>query len=206
MIDKEIEYKQICSDILGCSKCDLGCDKLDGFNPRVAGCGNINSKIIFMAEAPGFNETQFGKPLIPPGTSGKKYEEVLRELGLTREQVYTTNSTHCRPPQNRDPLPWESLKCLEYIKREICLINPEIIVTFGRFAALTFLDSFKMTKDHGKLQVSTKFKETSVFPLFHPAYIMAYAPHEKREQFKQDIKALKNILIERKIIPMVEAK
>ncbi|MFA5024101.1 MAG: uracil-DNA glycosylase [Patescibacteria group bacterium] len=198
-MDKNIEYESICKEIMGCSKCDLGCDMLDGFNPRVPGKGNLDSKIIFMAEGPGKTETEKCCPLVPPGLSGKKYEEVLKYLGLTRDKVYTTNSIHCRPPSNRDPLPWESLKCFDYVKRELALVNPEIIVTFGRFSANTFLKDFKITRDHGKIRQSENFN-IKIFPLFHPAYVAAYAPKIKREEFKQDVVNLKQILKESNIL------
>lgn len=187
------KYEAICKEILGCSKCDLGCDLLDGQNPHVTGQGKLDSKIMFMAEAPGLQETIYNQPLTKTGKSGEMYEKVLNFLGLIRDDVYTGNTIHCRPPKNRDPMPYEILKCSEFVKQEIELVNPKIIITFGRFAACKFLKDFKMTRDHGKLNYCEEFK-VSVYPLYHPAYIACYAPKTKRDEFKLDVKNLKDIL------------
>jgi len=156
------------------------------------GQGNLESKIIFMAEAPGLQETIYNQPLTLTGTSGKMYEKVLKFLGLTRDDVYTTNTVLCRPQKNRDPEPWEVRKCNVYLKQQLELIDPKIIITFGRFAAQTLLGSFKITKEHGQLRESKQFG-FKVFPLYHPAYVKAYAQN-KMEEFKEDIKKLKIIL------------
>ena len=183
-----------------CTKCDLGCEKLlDGYDPHVVGQGNVDSDIVFMAEAPGLQETKYQTPLTPPGTPGKMYEKVLKALGLTREQVYTTNTVLCRPPKNRDPELWEVHKCKQHLTKQLELVQPKIIVTFGRFAAQVLLGSFKITKEHGELRKSEQF-DVMVYPLYHPAYIAAYAPQEKKEEFKQDVKSLKKILKETGIV------
>lgn len=192
-MSKNKDYEILCKEIMGCSKCDLGCEKLDGHNAHVAGQGNLNAKIMFVAEAPGLQETIFHRPLTPPGTSGKVYEKILSALDLTREEVYTTNTVLCRPPKNRDPEIWEMHKCKSYLKRQIDIVQPKLIVTFGRFAAQAFINDFKITRDHGKLKKSEVFN-INVFPVYHPAYVAAYAPEEKRQEFKKDIQTLKNIL------------
>src|SRR5271157_3399216 len=107
MTEKLQIYESLSAEVKKCTKCDLGCELLDGHNPHVMGQGNVNAKIMFVAEAPGLQETIYGRPLTPPGTSGKIYEKVLFALGLKREDVYTTNTVLCRPPSNRDPEPWE---------------------------------------------------------------------------------------------------
>jgi uracil-DNA glycosylase family 4 len=192
-------YESLVSEIKTCFRCDLGCDNLDGHNPHVAGQGSVKSKIIFMAEAPGLQETIHGRPLTPPGTSGKIYEKTLDFLGLSRDQVFTTNTVLCRPPKNRDPEIWEVHKCKRYFEKTLEIVRPEIIVSFGRFAAAALLGKIKITQDHGKLVRSEKFN-VDVYPLFHPAYIGAYAPAAKRVEFKEDIKRLKEILVEKGVI------
>lgn len=187
-------YQEMVKEIETCTKCDLGCNNpLDGQDPHVVGQGNLDSKIIFMAEAPGLQETVYRRPLTSPGKSGIIYEKILGYLDLKREEVYTTNTVLCRPPNNSDPLPYQVFKCSFYLDRQIQLINPKLIVTFGRFAANSFLNNFKITRDHGKLFKSEKYK-IDIYPLYHPAYIGAYAPADKRLEFKQDIKNLKRII------------
>ncbi len=194
-MEKITIYNDLCKEVMKCSKCDLGCEKLDGHDPHVMGQGNLNAKVMFIAEAPGLQETIHQRPLTPPGTSGKLYEKILASLGLTREDVYTTNTTLCRPPGNRDPESWESHKCSNYLKKQIELVQPKLIITFGRFAAQYFLNDFKITRDHGKLQKSATFG-VNIFPVFHPAYVSCYSPQSKKDEFKQDIKKLKKILEE----------
>jgi len=198
-MDKIEIYNGICQDIMACSKCGLGCNLLDGHNPRVAGQGNLGAKVMFMAKGPGLQETIFHQPLTKAGKSGEMYEKVLDFLQLARDNVYTTNTVHCRPPKNRDPMPYEVLTCGQYVKREIELIKPNIIITFGRFAACKFLLDFKMTKDHGKLCYSDEVK-INIYPLYHPAYVQCYASKDKRMEFKTDIKNLKDILTKEGIL------
>ena len=192
---KQEKYNTVLKEVFSCSRCDLGCEKLlDGHNPHVMGQGNLNSKIVFIAEAPGYNETVHKQPLTPPGTSGKIYEKLLEELGMNRNDVYTTNVVLCRPPKNRDPEPWEIHKCKRFLETQLRIINPKIVVTFGRFAAQYMLGGFgKITEEHGKIKYSKVF-DVDVFPLYHPAYIGAYAPKEKRQEFRDDIKLLKKIV------------
>lgn len=187
-------YSDLAQEVSKCARCDLGCEKNEGYDPHVMGQGNPEADVIFMAEAPGLQETIHNQPLTSAGTSGKMYEKVLKALGLTRDEVYTTNTVLCRPPKNRDPEPWEVHKCREFLKRQIELVNPKIVVTFGRFAAQTLLGPFKITKEHGQLRESEQFG-VKVFPLYHPAYVKAYA-QGKMEEFKTDVKKLKTILNE----------
>jgi len=187
-------YQEISDEVLSCKKCDLGCNMLlDGHDPHVMGQGNLDAKVMFIAEAPGFQETVHRKPLTSPGKSGIIYEKVLASLDLSRNDVYTTNTVLCRPPDNADPLPYQVFHCSSYLERQIQLIAPKLIVTFGRFAALSFLTNFKITVDHGKIRKSEKYG-VDIFPLYHPAYIGAYAPADKRLEFKQDVKNLKTII------------
>ena len=189
-VDKLKIYDEFKNEVTSCSKCDLGIDSLEGFDPHVVGQGSLDANLMFVAEAPGKQETIHGVPLTPPGVSGKVYENILKFIGLTRSEVYTTNVALCRPPGNRDPEPYEVLKCKPYLERQIKLVNPKLIVTFGRFAAQAFLNKIKITKDHGKIMRSEKYN-VDVFPVYHPAYYKAYASAEKRKEFKEDINKLK---------------
>jgi len=176
-----------------CARCDLGCEKLvDGHDPHVMGYGNPRAEIMFIAEAPGLQECIYKRPLTPPGTSGKIYEKILKDLDLTREDVWTTNTVLCRPPKNRNPEPWEVHKCKTYLKQQLDIVEPKIVITFGRFAAQILIGSFKITKEHGQLRRSESFG-VNVFPVYHPAYV-ARGYGNTSEEFKKDIKKLKRIL------------
>ena len=195
-VDKLKIYDEFKNNVKSCSKCDLGgAGLLDGFDPHVVGQGSLDADLMFIAEAPGKQETIHGVPLTPPGVSGKVYENILKFIGLTRDEVYTTNVVLCRPPGNRDPELYEVKKCRPYFESQIQLVNPKLIVTFGRFAAQAFLNNVKITKDHGKIIRSKKY-DVNVFPIYHPAYYKAYASAKKRKEFKEDINKLK-ILVEK---------
>ena len=186
-------WETLKNEVLTCSKCDL-CNNgelLDGFNPHVMGEGNLDAELVFVAESPGFNETKNKQPLTVDGVSGKVFEKLLDFLKLTRTDVYVTNSILCRPEDNKDPEPFEIAKCHSYLDKQIEIIKPKLVVTFGRFAAQAFLGNFKITRDHGKI---AKSDGLSIFPLYHPAYVKAYARQEHKEQFRKDVKKLKAII------------
>lgn len=197
-MDKDSEYKLIKHAVMQCKDCDLGECIQENNDPHVMGVGNLNAKIMFVAEAPGLQETIYKCPLTSPGTSGKIYERVLKELGLKRENVFTSNTVLCRPPNNRDPEPFEIVRCSKYLDAQIKIVNPNIIVTFGAHAGRAILgeDLGTITKSHGRIMKSKKYN-VDIFPLYHPAYIGAYASISKRQEFKQDIKFLKKLLTER---------
>jgi DNA polymerase len=188
-------YEELKQEALNCKNCDLGCQPLEGQDPHVVGGGNVNSKIMFVAEAPGKQETIHKECLTETGTSGKVYKRVLDYLGYTRDQVYTTNVLVCRPENNADPEPYQVMKCKPFFVRQLELVKPELVITFGRFAAQNFINDFKITRDRGKIQHSETYG-VSVFPLYHPSYISSYAPKAKREEFNQDVKKLKEIITE----------
>lgn len=127
---------------------------------------------MFVGEAPGKNEDIQGVPFV--GAAGKFLSEMLASVGLTRGHIYITNIVKYRPPNNRDPLPEEKLAFLPYLKKQIAIIAPKIIVTLGRHSGLAFLPELYISGDHGKpkrIKVLLGNKETSlvILPLYHPA-------------------------------------
>ena len=186
-------YNNIRDEVLSCQKCDLGCEELDGHDPHVMGEGNLDANIMFIAEAPGLQETIHKRPLTRPGSSGVVYENVLKYIDLTRDEVYTTNTVLCRPEKNRDPLPYEAKICEDFFIRQVKLVEPKLVVTFGRFAAQTMLGYIKITKEHGEIKYSDKFN-VDVFPMYHPAYFKAYASAERRKEFKADVRKLRTLI------------
>lgn len=191
-------YEELKTEILGCSKCDL-CEegKIGDLKPQVVGQGNLDAKVMFIAQNPGAEEVKHSQPLTTTGKSGALYEKVLSYLGFTRSQVYTTNVVACHSPKNREPEAYEVVKCKPFLDRQIELVKPELIVTFGRQAAQHFLNDFKISRDHGTIKVSEAYG-VKIFTLFHPAYVSCYAPQAVREQFKVDLANLKGIVKELK--------
>ena len=186
-------YEELKDEVINCTKCDLGCDRPDDLDPHVMGQGNLDAKVMFIAEAPGKEETVNQQPLTGTGTAGKKFESMLKHLELSRDDVYVTNTILCRPEGNADPMPYQVLACEDYFRRQLDLVKPKIVVTFGRFAAQSMLGYVKITKDRGKIAHSEKFG-VDVFPLYHPAFVSAYASADRRKEFKYDVKRLKGIL------------
>jgi DNA polymerase len=114
----------------------------------VFGDGNRDADIMFIGEGPGEQEDLQGIPFVGP--AGKLLDDMLAMIDLDRSKVYIANIVKCRPPGNRDPKPEEEIACNHWLKRQIELVDPKIIVCLGRIAARIFIDpNFRITKDHG---------------------------------------------------------
>lgn len=193
-------YEQIKTDAFKCKSCGL-CELgvVEGKQACVMGEGNLNSKILFIAQNPGNQEVLASQPLTHAGKSGKIYENVLKSLGLTRQDVYTCNVVLCHSPGNRALEPYEILKCRPFLERQFKLVNPQLVVSFGAPAAQALLYNFKITQDHGKIKYSDQFG-VGVFPLYHPAYVGCYAKQSARDEFKQDLVVLKRLVQDKNLI------
>jgi uracil-DNA glycosylase family 4 len=130
----------------------------------VFGDGNPSAEIVFIGEAPGKNEDLQGKPFV--GSAGKFLNEMLEMIELSRDDVYITNIVKYRPPGNRDPFPDEKLAFLPYLKSQLEVINPLIIITLGRHSLNCFLPDLQIGSCHGQPK---KYKGQVYLPLFHPA-------------------------------------
>lgn len=137
---------------------------LKGQANLVFGEGNIDCSVMFIGEAPGFNEDIQKRPFV--GRAGKVLDEMITGIGWKRSDVYITNIVKRRPPENRDPLPEEIEAYKPYLARQIEIINPKIIATLGRFSMNYFLPLTKISKDHGKV---SQAEGRIIFPLYHPA-------------------------------------
>lgn len=140
----------------------------------VFGDGNPDSDIVFIGEAPGKNEDLKGLPFV--GAAGKFLDEMLSQIGLKRSDVYITNIVKYRPPNNRDPLPEEKQAFVSYLKRQLEIIKPKIVVTLGRHSMNCFLPDMSISQIHGQPKritlAGSKLKEgfkVVIMPLFHPA-------------------------------------
>jgi DNA polymerase len=139
-----------------------------GATQLVFGDGNPHSEIVFIGEAPGKNEDLQGKPFV--GAAGKFLEDMLKEIGMKRTDVYITNIVKYRPPNNRDPLPQEKRAFWPYLVSEINALQPKIIVTLGRHSMEYFLPNCRISQEHGKpKRVTLNGNKVVILPLFHPA-------------------------------------
>lgn len=139
----------------------------------VFGHGNPDADIVFVGEAPGKNEDIQGKPFV--GAAGKFLDEMLQSVGLAREDIYITNIVKYRPPNNRDPLPEEKNEFLPYLKTQLEVIQPKVIVTLGRHSTNCFLPDLQISKIHGQpKKARVRFANGGeavwvILPLYHPA-------------------------------------
>ncbi len=129
----------------------------------VFGEGSPDCKVLFIGEAPGFNEDRLKRPFV--GRAGKLLDSLIENVGWKRADVYITNIVKRRPPDNRDPLPEEIEAYKPYLTRQIEIINPKIIATLGRFSMNYFLPLAKITRDQGKI---FNVNNRTIYPLFHP--------------------------------------
>jgi len=159
MDTKEV-LEQVARDVAGCSLCDLH----QGRTRTVPGEGAPDATIMFIGEAPGFNEDKQGRPYV--GQSGHFLDELLASIGLERSTVFITNVVKSRPPNNRDPLPAEIAACAPFLQRQIDAINPKMIVTLGRFSMAKFFPGESISRIHGQ----ARRKDGRIYvPMYHPA-------------------------------------
>ena len=182
-----MDLEAIRKRVIECTKCDLCKTRTHS----VPGKGNFNSDVIFVGEAPGKNEDLKGEPFV--GVAGKKLLLALENAGVTRDEVYITNTVKCRPPKNRIPSVLEKETCQEYIQKEIEIIRPKIICVLGNTAFGSILGGNEITKFRGK--VGRKDGQL-YFITIHPA---ATIYNQKLiEVLKEDIKKLFEIIRELK--------
>lgn len=157
----------------------------------VPGDGNPDSQILYIGEAPGFFESQQGKPFV--GRSGQLFVSTSQALGYPREKVYITNIVKIRPPENRDPLPAEIAAYKPYLDQEIEIIQPKLIVTLGRFSMQKFLPLVKISQVHGRLhRAKWGQKVLYILPMYHPA--AALRNPQTKEAFVSDFQKIPKIL------------
>jgi len=172
--------------VSGCTRCALH----EGRTQTVFGIGNPAADLMIIGEAPGAEEDRRGEPFV--GRAGKLLDEMLRSLGLARDDVFIANILKCRPPGNRDPRPGESAECRPYLRRQIALVRPRVILAVGRIAAQDLLES---DEPIGRLRTRAhRFPEADipVVVTYHPAYLLR-SPTQKRKAW-QDLCRARQLL------------
>lgn len=174
MSKKEDQLEAIKADILKQNICP---ELAAGATQLVFGDGNASADLVFVGEAPGKNEDEQGLPFV--GAAGKFLNEMLAMIGLKREDVYITNIVKYRPPENRDPLPDEKAAFLPFLRAQLEVIKPKLIITLGRHSMECFLPGLQISKVHGqpkRIRVKSgewrgqrKTTVWVILPLFHPA-------------------------------------
>ncbi len=176
-----ITWEELEKSCKGCTKCELHRTRTN----VVFGAGDRNAKIMFIGEAPGENEDLSGTPFV--GRAGKLFDRYLDAVGIDRDSVYIANMLKCRPPKNRDPLPSEQDMCIDYLREQVRLIHPKMIVCLGRISAMRLIKpDFKITKEHG---VWFERNGYEICAVFHPSLLLR--DPRKREDMLTDMKAIK---------------
>lgn len=159
------KLKELAEEIVGSGVCG---DLAAHATQLVMGDGDPDADIVFIGEAPGKKEDEQGVPFV--GAAGKFLDEMLRQAGLNRQDVYITNIVKYRPPNNRDPLPEEKREFWPYLMRQIDIINPKVVITLGRHSGAAFMPDLVISRDHGHARKVKYHKhEFLVIPLYHPA-------------------------------------
>ncbi|RLB28056.1 MAG: uracil-DNA glycosylase [Deltaproteobacteria bacterium] len=167
-----------------CDQCKLSKERKN----IVFGEGPPNARLVFVGEAPGVDEDLTGKPFV--GQAGKLLSDIIKAMGLTRDEVYICNIVKCHPPHNRDPEQDEIKMCLPFLEAQISLIKPEIICAIGRISAQSLVrEDFKITRDRGQWQ---SFKGIPLMPTYHPAYLLRY-PQAKRSVWEDMQEIMKKL-------------
>jgi len=153
----------------------------------VPGEGLETAEIMFVGEGPGFHEDQQARPFVGP--AGKFLDELLASIGYNRNDVYITNVVKCRPPENRDPLPYEIEACRGYLQEQIARIKPRVIVTLGRYSLAWFFPRDTISKVHGLIR---ERDGTFFVHMYHPAAALHAAGLRKtiQDEFQRIPQAL----------------
>ena len=182
MFDNFEELRENC---LNCRRCGL-CETRTNV---VVGVGNPRSKVMFIGEGPGENEDLQGEPFV--GRGGQLLDKMLAAVDLDRKtNVYIANIVKCRPPKNRDPLPEEQEACITWLRNQVALIRPKIIVCLGRIAAMRIIKSdMKITREHGQF---FEKNGTLMMATLHPAALLRN-PNQKPAAFEDFLKLREKI-------------
>jgi uracil-DNA glycosylase family 4 len=159
-VESEHTLLEIAQEISQCQKCGLAGTRKNS----VPGEGPFNAEIMLIGEGPGFHENEQGRPFV--GQAGKFLNELLKNGGLNREDVFITNVVKCRPPDNRDPQDVELVACAGYLERQIEIINPLIILTLGRFSMARYFQTAKISAIHGH---ASWIDGRLIVAMYHPA-------------------------------------
>ncbi len=173
-------WKELRAECLSCQKCGLAKTR----KHVVFGDGSETAEVLFIGEGPGANEDEQGLPFV--GKAGALLDDMLKMIGLARSDVFITNSVKCRPPENRDPLNVEKDACMDYLRRQLALLKPKIIVCLGRVAAGEIIKpDFKITREHG---VWFQKDGIEMMAIYHPAALLR--DESRRPETFVDLKTL----------------
>ncbi len=180
----------IAAEVRVCTRCRLAA----GRTRAVPGEGHPDTEVVFVGEGPGFNEDQQARPFVGP--AGALLNDLLGSIGWKREEVFITNVVKCRPPGNRDPEADEIAACNPFLRRQLEVLDPALVVTLGRFSMATFMPGAKIGTAHGTVRPvdpATGARSATVFAMYHPA--AALRQQSLRETMAVDMCSIPETLI-----------
>jgi DNA polymerase len=180
-----LDWEPLRARVAACTRCALSTTRTQ----TVFGVGDPSADWLIVGEAPGAEEDRRGEPFV--GRAGQLLNNMLRAIGLAREQVYIANVLKCRPPGNRDPAPGETAECLPYLERQIALLRPRILLAVGRISAQNLL---RTDAPLARLRLKAHSFGATGVPLvvtYHPAYLLR-TPSDKRKAW-EDLKYAREV-------------
>ena len=178
-VERREALEAIADEVRTCTNCRLHQTR----NRAVPGEGDPDTEVIFVGEGPGFNEDKQGRPFV--GRAGDLLVKLLATIGWHREDVFITNVVKCRPPDNRDPFPDEIAACAPFLRRQLEVLDPAVVVTLGRFSMATFMPGARISQAHGTVRSvdpATGAAAATVFAMYHPAAALR-TPAIERESY-----------------------
>lgn len=170
--------EEINEEVKKCTKCGLCENRIN----TVFADGDPNAKVMFIGEGPGADEDKQGIPFV--GKAGQLMNQAFKGLGIVRDKIYIANIVKCRPPSNRTPLKNEAEACLDYLRNQVMLVKPEIVVLMGNTALKNILgEQYGITSSRGKW---IEKKGIKYMPTFHPAALLR--DDSKKIDFWNDLK------------------
>jgi uracil-DNA glycosylase family 4 len=189
--ERRAALEAIATEVRGCTRCKLAAGRTNA----VPGEGSPDTEVVFIGEGPGFNEDRLGRPFV--GRAGDLLVKLLATLGWRRSEVFITNVVKCRPPDNRDPEPDEIAACLPYLKRQLEILDPALVVTLGRHSMGRFMPGARIGQAHGTTAPAdpqTGARAATVYALYHPA--AALRSSEVERQSYADVAGIPEALLE----------
>jgi uracil-DNA glycosylase len=178
--ERRAALEAIGAEVRVCTRCRLHATRTHA----VPGEGDPSTEVMFVGEGPGQNEDREGRPFV--GRAGGLLVNLLGHIGWTRDDVFITNIVKCRPPGNRDPEPDEVEACAPYLRRQLEVLDPAVIVTLGRHSMGRFMPGARISQAHGTVRpadASTGARDATVFAMYHPAAALR-TPAIERESYE----------------------
>jgi uracil-DNA glycosylase family 4 len=188
--ERRAALEAIATEVRDCTRCRLHQTR----TKAVPGEGDPSTEVVFVGEGPGQNEDREGRPFV--GRAGGLLVSLLGHIGWGREDVFITNIVKCRPPGNRDPEPDEVAACAPYLRRQLEVLDPAVIVTLGRHSMGRFMPGARISQAHGSTREAdpaTGARDATVFAMYHPAAALR-TPSVERESY-EDAAHIPSVLV-----------